>query len=186
MASVDLDRSSKKADDGSGTRAPSAELTWRTAEATDARAIGDAIEAWWDRHINHHIQPQFLEHFGDTTLLVEERGELVAFLVGVISQRYPGVAYVHFMGVHREYWGRGIGRELYRRFAQMGRERGCTELWAETGAFNRNSIAFHRRIGFDLVPTDLVIDGLPVHRDEAGIGADYVEFRMDLTAAGSL
>lgn len=166
--------------------APPTTYTWRTAGAADASAVGAAIEAWWERRLNHHVQPQFLEHFGDTTLLVEDRGELVAFLVGVISQRYPGVAYVHFMGVHPDYRGRGIGHELYRRFAQIARERGCTEVWAETGVFNRTSIAFHRAIGFELLPGDEVVDGIPVHHDKAGMGADYVEFRMDLKAPGGL
>ena len=134
-------------------------------------------------HLAHFVQPQFLEHFGDSSLLVHDGPRLVAFLVGVLSQRHPEEAYVHFVGVDPAYRGRGLGRELYRRFAALARERGRTILKAETGTFNRASIAFHTRLGFALEPGDETVDGIPVHHDTVGLGHDYVLFTLSLPDA---
>ena len=155
-------------------------LRWRTAEPADAIAVSRALDDWWEKRLHHCVQPQLFEHFGDTTLIVEADGELVAFLVGWLSQRYPDAVYVHFMGVRNDYRRRGLGLELYRRFAALGRARGRTTLKAETGAFNGGSIAFHRSIGFTIEPGDEVVDGVAVHHDRIGIGGDYVVLSMDL------
>jgi GNAT superfamily N-acetyltransferase len=153
-------------------------LRWRTAEPADAVAVSRALDEWWEQRLNHCVQPQLFEHFGDTTLIVEEDGELVAFLVGWLSQCFPDAAYVHFMGVRGDH--RRLGLELYRRFAALARKLGRTRILAETGAFNHRSIAFHRAIGMTAEPGDEVIDGVPVHHDRIGIGGDYVVFSMDL------
>ena len=156
------------------------DLKWRTAEPEDAIAVGKALEDWWEKRLHHCVQPQLFEHYGDTTFIVEADGDLVGFLVGWLSQRFPEVAYVHFMGVRQDHRRCGPGRELYRRFAAMGRAHGRTVLRAETGAFNQRSIAFHRSIGFTIEPGDEIVDGVAVHHDAIGIGGDYVVFSMDL------
>ena len=158
------------------------EFSWRPAEAGDAILVGKALDDWWDQRLRHCVQPQLLEHFGDTALIVEAGGELVAFLIGWFSQRFPEVAYVHFMGVRNDYRRRGLGGELYRRFAALSRAQGRTVLRAETGSFNQRSVAFHRSMGFTIEAGDEVIDGVAVKRDTIGIGGDYVVFSMDLCA----
>ncbi len=155
-------------------------LTWREGEPADAAAIVRALDEWWEQRLEHCVRPQLLEHFGDTTLIVERDGELVAFLVGWLSQRFPDAAYVHFMGVRHDHRRLGLGLALYRRFAALARARGRTRLMAETGGFNRRSVAFHTSIGFTVEPGDVVVDGIPVHHDTGGIGGDYVVFSMDL------
>ena len=164
---------------GSAARPPRpdrvAGLTWRPAEPTDAEAVGQAIDAWWPGiHMVHAVCPQLFEHLGDTCTIVEDDGRLVGFLVGFLSQRLADTGYVHYAGVHPDYRGRGIGRELYRRFADEVRRRGGTRLLAETGTWNVKSIAFHRDLGFTLEPGDEISDGLPVHHDAAGVGFDFV------------
>jgi GNAT superfamily N-acetyltransferase len=157
-----------------------ARLRWRTAEPADAIAVSKALDDWWEQRLDHCVGPQLFEHLGDTTLLVEDEGELVAFLVGWLSQRFPDAAYVHFMGVRGDHRRLGLGLELYHRYATLARERGRTRIMAETGAFNARSIAFHRSIGFTLEPGDELVDGVPVHHDRIGIGGDYVVLSMDL------
>ena len=71
----------------------------------------------------------------------------------------------HFVGVDPADRGRGLGRELYRRFAALARERGRTVLKAETGTFNRASIALHTRLGFSVEPGDETVDGIPIHHE---------------------
>jgi ribosomal protein S18 acetylase RimI-like enzyme len=164
-------------------QATAQDLVWRTATATDADAIATAIETWWARHLRHFVHPLFLEHFGDTCLVVEHQGRLVAFLVGVLSQRHPGEAYVHFLGVHPDYRHLGLGSELYERFAALVRPRGGRVIVAETGAFNAQSIAFHRRLGFTFEEGDELVDGVPVQRDFHGTGEDVVLFLRRIAPA---
>jgi len=152
------------------------DLTWRSAEPSDAEAVAAEIDAWWPGlHMVHAVCPQLFQHFGDTCLVVEDAGRLVAFLVGMMSQRLPNAGYVHYAGVHPDYRGRGLGREMYERFAAMTRGHGRSELFAETGAWNTRSIAFHTSLGFTLTPGDAVVDGMPIHHDTTGHGFDYVE-----------
>ncbi len=154
---------------------PSSPIEWRTAESGDAAAVAQAIDDWWPgKHMVHAVCPQLFEHLGDTCALAEQDGELVGFLVGFVSQRMPRTGYVHYAGVHPGRRGLGIGRELYRRFSTAMAGRGCTRLYAETGTWNVDSIAFHRSLGFTLEPGDETIDGLPVHHDAAGVGFDFV------------
>jgi len=156
-------------------------VTWRPAEPGDAAAVARAIDDWWPgKHMVHAVCPQLFEHLGDTCVIAEVDGALVGFLVGFVSQRMTGTGYVHYVGVHPERRGLGIGKELYRRFADVVRARGCTRLLAETGTWNVRSIAFHRSIGFALEPGDEVVDGLPAHHDAAGLGFDFVVMVMPL------
>lgn len=168
---------------GRGERASEAApagLVWRSATAADAVVIAAAIDTWWARHLLHFVHPLLLEHIGDTCLVVEDRDELVAFLVGLLSQTHPDEAYVHFMGVHPEYRCRGLGRQLYEHFFALVRQRGRTVVTAETGAFNTQSIAFHRRLGFVCVGGDETVDGVTVTRDFHGMGEDVVQLSRRL------
>ena len=149
-------------------------LVWRPAAPADAAAVIAAIDEWWPgTPMVHGVCPQLFEHFGDTCIIVEDDGRLVAFLVGFMSQRFGDAGYVHYTGVRPDRRGSGLGREMYERFAQATRERGRTEVLAEAGAWNAGSIAFHTRLGFTLAPGDAIVDGLPVRHPE-GHGFDYV------------
>ena len=175
---------------GSAARPPRpsrvAGLTWRLAEPTDAEAVGQAIDAWWPGiHMVHAVCPQLFEHLGDTCMIVEDDGRLVGFLVGFLSQRLADTGYVHYAGVHPDYRGRGIGRELYRRFSDEVRRRGGTRLLAETGTWNVKSIAFHRDLGFTILPGDEEVDGLPVSVDHGPQGDHVVRFELRLDEADS-
>ena len=164
-----------------------ADLVWRPAEPSDSDAVIAAINDWWPGlHMVHGVCPQLFQHVGDTCLIVEEGGALAGFLVGFMSQRMPDCGYIHYAGVHPDRRSSGLGGEMYRRFAALTRARGRTAIFAETGAWNRRSIAFHQRVGFVLQPGDEVVDGIPVHRDTTGHGFDYVEmiWPLDRDEAG--
>jgi len=118
----------------------------------------------------------FFRHFGDTSFVVEEDGEIVAFLVGFVSQGVPGEAYIHFVGVHPEHRGRGIGARLYGLFFDAVRVRGCTRVRCVTSPANKGSIAFHERMGFGVEVGDVEVGGVPVHEDYDGDGREKVVF----------
>jgi len=160
-------------------------LVWRPAEPWDAPAVAAAIDDWWPgKHMIHGVCPQLFQHMGDTCIIVEEEGAMIAFLVGFMSQRMPASGYVHYMGVRPGLRGQGLGREMYRRFAEMTRARGRSEIFAEVGAWNVDSIAFHEAVGFVLQPGDDVVDGVPVLHDSSGRGFDYIEMVWRLDADG--
>ena len=92
----------------------------------------------------------FFEHFRDTSFVAEEEGEVVGFLCGFLSQTYPDQAYVHFVGVRPDRRGDGLGRDLYERFFAVAREAGRDVIRCVTAPVNEASIAFHRRLGFEV------------------------------------
>jgi ribosomal protein S18 acetylase RimI-like enzyme len=92
----------------------------------------------------------FFEHFRDTSFVAEDDGELVGFLCGFLSQTFPDEAYVHFVGVRPDRRGGGLGAELYERFFTAARAAGRSVVRCVTAPVNEASVAFHRRLGFEI------------------------------------
>ncbi|MCP9835643.1 GNAT family N-acetyltransferase [Cyanobium sp. Aljojuca 7A6] len=76
--------------------------------------------------------------------------------------------------------GEGLGRLLYEHFFATAASVGCRTAQCLTAPVNRQSIAFHRRIGFSLLDSDDKVDGLPVAVGYDGESEDRVIFMMDL------
>ncbi len=94
--------------------------------------------------------------------------------------------YLTVISVIDNWWG---GRQmadmlprLYERFFAEVRARDCRLVRAVTAPINRNSIAFHQRMGFDIEPGDAEIDGIPVTAGYDGDGKDRVRFTKTLVA----
>lgn len=146
----------------------------RNLEPADYQAIIPVIDQWWGgRHMTDMLPKLFFVHFRDTSFAVEERGEILAFLAGFVSQTSPDQAYIHFVGVHPDHRKRGFARQLYERFFQTVQSRGCSIVRCVTSPLNGGSIAFHKRIGFAVdqptgehqgVPCTLHYDGPNEHR----------------------
>jgi ribosomal protein S18 acetylase RimI-like enzyme len=161
----------------------------REPTADDHRRVLAVLDDWWgglggaagSARRASLVPRLFFEHFRDTSMLLERDGELVGFLVGFLSQSRPDEAYIHFVGVAPELRGSGVGAAMYRRFFALARAAGRTRVRSVTSPVNRGSVAFHRAMGFELVPGDLTVDGIPVLRDHDGPGVDLVAFvrRLD-------
>lgn len=124
----------------------------------------------------------FFQHFQDTSFVVVESEQIVAFIVGFASQTYPKQAYIHFVGVHPDHRQHGLAKELYERFFTAVQARGCTEVRAMTSPVNKGSIAFHTRMGFEIEPGDAEVDGVQVKTDYGGRGQSRVRCVRRLTA----
>jgi ribosomal protein S18 acetylase RimI-like enzyme len=155
--------------------------TLRTLRESDYPFVSERVDAWWGgRPVRALVQRLFFEHFQAMSLAAEEGGRVVGFLIGFQSQTDPAVAYIHFVGVDPGARARGLGRRLYEAFFERARARGCRAAEAITSPVNHGSIAFHRAMGFALLPGDGEVDGVPVVKDHAGPGQARVRFHRVL------
>ena len=123
----------------------------RHAEPTDHARVAEVIDEWWGgRRVRDMLPRLFFTHFRDTSFVAEEDGELAGFLCGFLSQTYPDQAYVHFVGVAPEHRKSGLASDLYERFFTAAREAKRATVHCVTSPGNTGSIAFHRRIGFEI------------------------------------
>jgi len=82
---------------------------------------------------------------------------------------------VHAVAVRMSARRRRLAQELFRHFVEFARRHGCTHVKAITTPSNAGSIAFHQRLGMQLLGEPNP-DGIPVVADYAGPGAARVVF----------
>lgn len=146
--------------------------TLRSPKETDHLRVIAVLSDWWGgRDLSHLLPRLYFQHFNDTSFIVEKDGELVAFLIGFMSQSEKGTAYIHFVGVHPEHRKHHLGQALYERFFVLARARGAHEVHAITGTVNTGSQAYHAKLGF------VVSDPIP---DYDGPGDDRVSMVRQL------
>jgi GNAT superfamily N-acetyltransferase len=136
---------------------------------------GSSGPVW--RTLPHHY-PFLVHEFGDTALVLHEQDQVVAYLFGFVATAEP-VGYIHLVAVRQSHQGRGIGRALYERFAEIVQGKGCTELRAVTAPFNGDSRAFHSAMGFEMTGEPNA-EGIPVFRDYQGPGDEVTIMRRRL------
>ncbi|MEW6399938.1 MAG: GNAT family N-acetyltransferase, partial [Bacillota bacterium] len=130
----------------------------RQLEPGDYAAVSEAIAGWLDVSWAGQVAPGHFLHFADTGFVAEEDGKLIGFLLGFVSQSRPGEAYIHLAGVHPTRRGSGVGRRLYETFFAAVEERGCHTVSAITGPLGPESLAFHRSLGFEVIPGGAAVD----------------------------
>lgn len=149
----------------------------RTVQESDYTEVITVIDAWWGgRHMSDMLPRLFFKHFQNTSFIAEENDKIIGFLIGFISQSYPTEAYIHFIGVHPEYRKSGIAKELYELFFNAANKLGCTTVHSVTSPINKGSIAFHKKMGFEVEKGDNEIDGISVTTNYDGNGGNRVLF----------
>lgn len=159
------------------------DVTIRTAETEDhARAI-EAMDEWWRGSMVSQLISRFhFVHFKETCFVAERDGQLAGFLVGFLSQSHEDEAYIHFVGVAPGMRRAGVGRKLYESFFDAARARGRRVVRSVTSPGNKESVAFHLRMGFEIEPQEHEEDGLPVLVNHDGRGGSRVLFIKRLDA----
>jgi ribosomal protein S18 acetylase RimI-like enzyme len=122
----------------------------RTARPADYDQLARVVDDWWGRPVQQGLPRLFLDHFWRTSLIAEEQGELRGFLIGLLSPSEADTAYVHFAAVAPEERRAGLATVLYDRFFELARVSGRMSVRAITSPQNVQSIAFHRRLGFEV------------------------------------
>jgi len=118
----------------------------------------------------------FTRHFGDTCFVAVDKGRIVAFLLGIISQTNRRIGYVHSICVDPNWRRRGIGRRLYQRFMSKIVDQGCRRVFLIVNPANIVSIEFHKRLGFrECLDDELVeLGDVKAIRDYTGPGKHMV------------
>lgn len=169
-----------------GYQPSSHELRLRHVERSDYARVLAVVDQWWGgRRVSGRLSHVFFVHFRPTSFLFECDDELLAFVLGFISQTTPNEAYIHFLGVHPDYRNLGLARRLCERFFAVVNLRGCDTVRSHTSPQNQASIAFHAAMRFDIDPGDDIVDGAPVWRDYAGPGQHRVRFVRHLGLAAA-
>jgi len=142
------------------------DLTIRNSMPSDHQRIIGVLKEWWGgRDLTWMLPKLFLIHFNNTSLVIEKRDELVAFLIGFLSPAKPKEGYIHFAGVHPEYRGIGIGEYIYKRFFKICKENKRNLIRSCTSPVNKGSIQFHKKLGFGISNGNAEIDGIKVTLD---------------------
>jgi ribosomal protein S18 acetylase RimI-like enzyme len=153
----------------------------RHAEPEDYKAVIGVVNEWWGgRQMATMLPKLFFVHFKPTSFVAEQEGKIRGFVCGFVSQTNPTQAYIHFLGVDPDYRKDGLGRKLYEQFFEAARSRGCTEALCITSPVNKTSIAFHRRMGFEILPGNTEVDGIAATADYDGRGEARILFRREL------
>ncbi len=149
----------------------------RNVSESDYKSIITVLNDWWGgRQMTDMLPKLFFTHFKDTSFVAENDGNIIGFIVGFISQSYPGESYIHFVGIHPQYRGTGIGRQLYFTFFENVRHKGCKSVRCVTSPLNKASIAYHTAMGFVMENSNIIQENNPIHIDYDGYGQDRVLF----------
>lgn len=159
----------------------SGSLVIRPGAGADYDRIISQLDAWWGGRSMASMLPRlFFTHFEPWTYVAEREGETVGFLCGFRSQSDSSAAYCHFVGVAPAARGQGIGERLYERLFADALAAGCRTVHAVTSPQNRGSVAFHTRLGFEMLPGPCESDSISWHPDYDGPGEDRVRFTRAL------
>jgi ribosomal protein S18 acetylase RimI-like enzyme len=126
------------------------EITIEPMRLPDMAAVLAELDRFWGgRDMRFLHQKVFVQEFGDTCLTARgTHGRIAGYLIGFPAPRNLG--YIHAVAVRDEARGTGCGQALYRAFATAVAVHGADRLKAITSVTNTGSVAFHRRLGFDV------------------------------------
>lgn len=138
----------------------------RTARPSDHQKIIDVQNEWWGgRDLTVLLPRLFLDHFFNTSFVLEKDDVLIAFLIGFLSPARTTAGYIHFAGVHPNYRGMGIGNNLYHQFFALCLKSGRDTVRACTSPENKKSIEFHKKLGFQILPGNSKNEGVAITLD---------------------
>jgi ribosomal protein S18 acetylase RimI-like enzyme len=124
-------------------------LTSRALRGSDFARARAVVDDWFGHPVGLVMHRLFFEQLGPSGVWLEdEDGAPVGFLLGLVSEADPELAYVHMHVVDPGWRGRGVGARLYREFGARAHARGCRRVRALAAPDRAASRRFHERLGF--------------------------------------
>jgi len=118
-----------------------------------ADVLAEHHQFWGERDLRFLHQRVFVQEFGDTCLTARDAGGRIAgYVIGFTTPRRIG--YILGGAVRGAERATGCGRALYEAFAAAATAQGADRLKAITSVANTGSVAFHRRLGFEVRQVD--------------------------------
>ncbi|MDQ0202260.1 GNAT family N-acetyltransferase [Neobacillus ginsengisoli] len=149
----------------------------RKIDSANYKQIITILNDWWNgRQMTDMLPKLFFEHFQETSFIMEEKDQIIGFLVGFLSQSKKKEAYIHFVGVHPEKRNLNIGKRLYNQFFEVIQQKGYDTVRCVTSPTNKASISYHTKMGFQIEIGDREVDGVSIHTDYDGPKQDRVLF----------
>jgi L-amino acid N-acyltransferase YncA len=124
-------------------------VTARPLRASDYLRAREVVDGWFGHPVGLVMHRLFFDQLGPSGVWLETAGGAPAgFLLGLVSEREPDLAYVHMHVDDPALRGRGLGEVLYREFCGRAAERGCRRVRALAAPDRTASRRFHERLGF--------------------------------------
>jgi ribosomal protein S18 acetylase RimI-like enzyme len=114
--------------------------------------LTDHARYWGERDLRSLHLLALVQEFGSTCLVARAEDGIRGYIFGFVTP--DGTGYVHLVATRDDARGTGLGRRLYAAFAEAAERHGARQLKAITSPENTGSIAFHRRLGFDMKIVD--------------------------------
>jgi ribosomal protein S18 acetylase RimI-like enzyme len=108
-----------------------------------------AAEHLFDGPVVRDAARRFLAEPGSHLCVAYEDGAPAGFVSGVeLTHPDKGTElFLYELGVDERFRRRGIGAAMVRALAELGRARGCSEMWVLTDRSNEAALATYRRAG---------------------------------------
>lgn len=129
--------------------------TIRRARPGDRGAVLTATRDWWGRAEVPELPRILFEHFTTTAFVAEAEGALVGFVLGFVSQTYPGEAHVQAVAVRPDRRRDELGRALYECFVAAAGDQYCSVVCAAVPVDDPAALAFHCALGFTVESHDV-------------------------------
>ena len=149
----------------------------RNAFPADFVEVSNKSREWGDLVIEREsIYHVLTEHFRNTCVIAEDRGEMIGYLLGLRSQANPDVALLHLIQVAPRLRGNGVGRRMFNQFQAEAKKLGCTKIMMHSRPENNSCNRFFKAMGFDVISGEgsVEINGMPCVKDYNGPGRHRV------------
>ncbi|MEM2870247.1 MAG: N-acetyltransferase [Thermoplasmata archaeon] len=114
----------------------------------DLSQVARLVESVFREKYDVQMYLNLYQSWPDGFQVVERRGELAAFLLGMISG--PRQVRVLLLAVHPNYRSRGLGSCLLASFIQAAKALPADAVTLEVRMSNHRALAFYQRLGFSI------------------------------------